>query len=200
MPLILASQSTARAALLTAAGYVFIQETSGFPEPPAAPGQAWETHLQALAAAKAGAVAARHSKDWVLGADTALWFDGACLGKAAGAAAAEAMLIRLAGRKHAIATAVCLIAPAVKSSVARARRLGIARATIELRPWSPAQIRRYVSAVRPFDCAGAYALQGGGASIVAALHGDPSTVIGLPLTLVERLLRESGFPRETALV
>ena len=80
--------------------------------------------------------------------------------------------------------------------VARARRQGIARATIELRAWCPSKIHRYVSAARPFDCAGAYALQGGGASIVAAIRGDPSTVIGLPLTLVERLLQEAGFPRD----
>lgn len=193
MLLILASQSSARAALLAAAGYAFIQEAPGVSEPPAAPGAVWENHLRALAGAKAEAVARRHSNAWVLGADTALWFDGNCLGKAATPAAAEAMLTRLNGRTHTIATAVCLISPAIDDHGARQRRQGVARATIELRAWSPSQIRRYISAVRPFDCTGAYALQGGGAAIVAAIRGDPSTVVGLPLTLVERLMKELGF-------
>lgn len=195
MPLILASQSTARAALLASAGYAFVQEASNIPEPPAAPGVAWKEHICALARAKAETVAGRHADAWVLGADTALWFDGLCLGKTATTAAAEAMLTRLTGRTHSIATAVCLIAPTAGRPGKRLRRQGIALATIKMRNWSPMQIRRYVAAVRPFECAGAYALQGGGAAIVAAIRGDPSTVIGLPLTLVERFLRELDFPQ-----
>ncbi|MEI7435431.1 MAG: Maf family nucleotide pyrophosphatase [bacterium] len=197
MTLILASQSAARATLLAAAGFTFIQQASGIPEPPAAPGTGWEAHLAALAKAKALAVAGCHANAWVLGADTALWFDGDLIGKAATPAAAGTMLERLVGRTHIIATAVCLIAPAVEAHDERAQRHGIARASVTLRAWSPARIRRYVSAVRPFDCAGAYALQGGGAAVVAAIHGDPSTVIGLPLTLVECFLRESGFTADS---
>ena len=59
---------------------------------------------------------------------------------------------------------------------------------VTFRKLSPAEIRDYLTAVRPFACAGAYALQGGGGAIIRRIEGDPTTVIGLPMGLLKKLL------------
>lgn len=191
--LILASASKARADLLRAAGYRFRQIPAGIAEPPPLPGVESETYLLDLATAKARTVAARFPRAFIIGADTALLFKGNVLGKAAGQEEAVAMLRQLAGRTHRITTAVCVLAPARRTSHSRTTVRGVVSAEVTLRPWNDARIRRYVRAVKPFDCAGAYAVQGGGGAIIERIDGDLSTVVGLPLGFVERALRRLGF-------
>ena len=153
----------------------------------------FEAHLVALARAKAHAVACRFPEGFVLGADTALCIDRAMLGKAGSAAAAAAMLRTLAGRTHRLSTAVCVIGPTGRGK--RRRTLcGVDTVRVTLRAWSPRQIAAYVAAVRPFHCAGAYALQEGGTALIERIQGDPATVVGLPIGLVARLLRQAGYP------
>lgn len=190
--LILASASPARAQLLSACGHVFIQRPAGAPEPRRRGGRGVRAHVLGLARRKAEAAAELHPEAFVLGADTVAHIGGRILGKAGHAAGALETLSRLAGRTHCVCTAVCVIAPPRRG---RKRRVlsGIDEASVTLRRLSRAELRAYVRALKPFNCAGAYALQGGGAAIIRRLRGDPSTVVGLPVELAERLLRRAGY-------
>jgi septum formation protein len=195
MQLILASRSTARAQLLRAAGYRFTQHPAAVSEPSASPRSRLRAHALKLARMKAEAVAARYPRAFVIGADTALACDGRIFGKPADLAEAVRMLRRLAGRTHRICSAICVVAPADGASQ---RRILTAADTarVTLRKWTPQRLARHVAQTRPVRWAGAYALQEeGSAAIVLAIKGDPATVIGLPLTLVDRLLRKAGFLR-----
>ena len=189
--LILASQSSGRARLLRGAGYRFRQVASHADE--TVPGTLdLESAVRELARRKAAAVAAQFPRCWVIGSDTALDLNGRIIGKASSLADAERMLGQLCGRTHRISTGVCVIAPADRRGRHR-MRAGVDTAQVTLRAWRPDQIRRYVRAVRPLACAGAYAVQEDGAAIVERMDGDPGTVIGLPVSLLERFLRQLGF-------
>lgn len=188
--LILASASLARAALMRMAGYHVRQIPSGAAEPRWRRGVApFRTHLINLAARKAQVVARAHPKAFVISADTALLLDGRMIGKADNAVTAVRMLARLAGRPHRIVTAVYIVAPGGRHAS------GTASATVRMRAWPRKRIEEYVRRVRPFYCAGAYAVQERhGAGIVESIRGDITTVIGLPLDLVEKILSRLGYP------
>lgn len=192
--IVLASRSPARRSLLRAAGYRLTVHAADIDEEALGIGLSFGRRLSLLAQTKALAVADRFPDAYVIGADTALWLDGQWLGKAADAATAGRLLEQLAGRRHRVGSAVCVVAP--RLTVARPRRLrrGVDTAWVTLRPWAAERIKRYVQRVQPYECAGAYALQDRSRSApIARVEGDPSTVIGLPLTIVDRLLAELGY-------
>ncbi len=123
----------------------------------------------------------------VLGADTEVVADGAVLGKPADAAAARAMLAALAGREHAVHTAVCVI------TQTGGERADTDRTRVRFRPLSPAAIDWYIATGEWRERAGGYAIQGAGAALVEAVEGDYTTVVGLPVGLTLRLLDEAGL-------
>lgn len=185
-PLILASASRGRAGLLRAAGFAFTQESAGIPEPAPAPDADPAGHALFLARFKAEAAAPRHPDCLVLAADTVVACGGRILGKPRDAADAVAMLAFLGGRPHTIVSALCLALH--RPGEPTRFETEADRAEVTLRAWPKERLQAHVEQIRPFFCAGAYALQDGGASIVARIDGDPSTVVGLPLDLLDRLL------------
>jgi septum formation protein len=177
--LVLASASPRRAALLRAAGYDFEVRPSGAVEWPF-PGGDPAVYAEALATAK---VAQAHAApgEVVVGADTIVVLDGVVLGKPAGEADARRMLRALAGRAHDVVTGV-----AVRRD--GATRAAHARSQVTFRALSDQEIDAYAATGEPLDKAGAYAYQGGAGPFVTHLEGDADTVIGLPVSLLERLL------------
>ena len=122
----------------------------------------------------------------VLAADTDVVLDGAVFGKPKDATAAAHMLQRLSGRTHEVTTAVAVrwntqVLIAVSSS------------RVTLRALSDDEIARYVATSEPFDKAGAYAIQGRGATFVSRLEGSYSGVMGLPLFETADILTKLGF-------
>lgn len=200
MHLILASQSAARAQLLQAAGFQFRQIVSGLRESQRPKGQPFEAWLMDLATQKALAVARRYPTAYIIGCDTGICFHGKLLGKVGTVRKAVRLLSLLAGKSHSISTAVCVLAPG--ASHGRANPLahqiwtGVESTRVTLRALSRREIIYYVKTVKPFSCAGAYALQGGGAAIIRRIVGDPTTVVGLPMELLRRLLKQSGYQSE----
>jgi len=188
--LLLASASRARAALLRAAGYAFGQAPSGAAEPPPRPGEDAVAYAAGLAAAKASAAAAANPDAVVLAADTVAALGRTIIGKPESAADAARILGRLAGRTHRLVTAVCV---AIPSAAGPTFLEGADEARVTLRAWSAERIRAHVRAVEPLYCAGAYAIQDGGSAIVERIEGDPTTIVGLPMSLVERLLARGGI-------
>ncbi len=199
--LILASASSARADLLRAAGIKFRVAPAHVSEPPPAPGEPLKNYLERLAQMKARAAARRHPRAAILAADTVVCLPAGrakrtrlrIIGKPQGrtpaalAASAARLLRELSGREHLIGTGVCVLGPA-DARGRRAMRRGYVAARVHLRALAPPEIRHYVALVKPWQCAGAYALQGAGAAIIAAVRGDPTTIIGLPMELTLRLL------------
>ncbi len=117
----------------------------------------------------------------VLAADTTVVLDGAIIGKPQDAEDAMRMLAALSGRQHQVITAVAL---AHKGQIV-AR---LSESTVEFRPLTEIEIRRYVATGEPLDKAGAYAIQGRAGSFATRINGSYSGIMGLPLAETAELL------------
>jgi len=189
MNLILASQSKGRAALLTAAGYRFQQIPSNAREPDPEEGANLEDHVMALACLKARAVARHHPRAIVIGADTALILGDQIIGKPKSLAEARKMLAQLGCRPHRISSAACVIIPSKTKGKPPHLIKRVESATVRLRHWNPARIRRHVALTKPLAWAGAYAVQDPYSSaIVQEIEGDLAPVIGLPLKALMKVI------------
>lgn len=142
--------------------------------------------VQELARRKALAAAALHPGEIVLAADTLVSIEDRPLGKPCDEAEACSMLRMLCNHWHQVYTGVCIID--------REGNLheGLDASDVRFGDMSDEDIRRYVATGEPMDKAGAYALQGGAQAWIEEVRGTPSGVIGLPLPMVRRLLRECG--------
>ena len=122
----------------------------------------------------------------VLGADTAVLVGATILGKPSNRDEARQMLTMLAGREHVVATAVCLI-------TAEAEHTFVDEAVVRFRPFGTDHIAWYMERGEWQGRAGAYAIQGSGASLVERVEGDFTTVVGLPVGRLLTLLEECGL-------
>ena len=144
-----------------------------------------------LAVAKAESVARYEPGAWVLGSDQLLDLDGEILGKAPTRTEAIAQITKLAGRAHDLVTAWTLIK---KDSDKTEAHSSIHISKIHLRKLSTQEISRYVDLEKPFDCAGSYKMESLGIALVESIETtDFTSIIGLPLLEVSRLLRQIGF-------
>jgi len=172
-PVILASASPRRAALLREAGPAFASMrimTSHAEEG----GDPLEN-----ARLKAEAVAVLNPRALVIGADTVIRFDGETIGKPADLEDAKRILAKLSGRTHDVATGVCV--RCIEADIL----VRFEEAThVTFRTLTPESIEKYVQAVNVLDKAGAYAIQEHGEDIIERIDGSLTNVIGLP---VERL-------------
>lgn len=191
--LVLASSSPRRADLLRSAGLQFQVHTIPVPEFPV-PGEGPAEYAQRLAREKARAVFRQRERDLVLGADTIVVVSGEIIEKPRDAADAARMLRLLSGRVHEVMTAVCLVGPSREHPK---YVLGWEDARLEttrvcMNPLSDEEIAEYVATDEPMDKAGAYAIQGIASRWVARIEGCYFNVVGLPVPLVYRMLREHG--------
>jgi septum formation protein len=192
---ILASVSPRRSELLKSLGLHVLIVPSNVDEtdPPAlAPAELASFHADA----KAEAVAGREHGHVIVAADTVVDLDGRALGKPSDATEARWMLESLAGREHTVHSAFTLIDAA---NGARLSRLSSTR--VRFYPLPGEEIERYLATGESFDKAGAYGIQGRGATLVERIDGDFYTVMGFPLGLFVRSLPELGYrlaPSEAA--
>jgi nucleoside triphosphate pyrophosphatase len=146
--------------------------------------------VAAVALDKARAVA----REWtggpavVLGADTEVVLDGRYLGKPRDAADAVRMLRALSGRTHEVVTGLALVGAPLgpEETLAVTTRVTMIDAGDE-------EIAAYVATGEPLDKAGAYAVQGLGARLVARVDGCFTNVVGLPVETTRRLLERWGL-------
>jgi len=180
--LVLASGSPRRQELLRSAGISFEVQPADIPEN-ALPGEAAKDCAERLARDKALAVASQRPHDFILGADTVVVVDGQILGKPTDAADAARMLRLLSGREHQVITGVCLVVSAQPSVASETTLVTVSEITEK-------DIAGYVASGEPMDKAGAYAIQGLASRWILRIEGDYSNVVGLPVALVLRMLRE----------
>jgi septum formation protein len=183
--LVLASASPRRQELLRSAGIAFEVQPADIPEDPL-PGEGAKECAERLAREKALAVARQRPHDCVLGADTVVAVDGQILGKPSDGADAARMLRMLSGRVHLVITGVCIVASG-QCSVASETT------SVTMSEISEKEIADYVASGEPMDKAGAYAIQGIASRWIPRIEGDYSNVVGLPVALVWRMLRESNY-------
>jgi len=195
--LLLASGSATRAALLRAAGLRFDTAIPGVDEAaikdaaraegiPAA-----ETALM-LAEAKAGRLSRRDPDAVVIGADQMLVCEGEWFDKPADAAAAEAQLARLAGRRHELVTAVLCH----RGGQRIWQHVAVPRLT--LRPLRPEVIAGYVAAEGEAvtGSVGGYRIEGPGIRLFTAIEGEHTAILGLPMLPLLGFLRQHGVLAE----
>jgi septum formation protein len=179
--LVLASKSPRRREILSNSGIPFEVRAVDVPEIHRA-GEEPEDYVRRLAQSKAEAVkAAPH--EVVLGADTVVVLGHQILEKPADADDARRMLRMLSGRVHTVSTGVCL---------RRERQVHVAVENTEVRfvtlhEW---EIDEYVASGEPMDKAGGYAIQGLASKFIDRVEGCYFNVVGLPVALVYRLIRE----------
>jgi septum formation protein len=162
------------------------------------PSRVAEVHPPGPAAAAVAAVALDKARavarEWtggpavVLGADTEVVLDGRYLGKPSDAVDAARMLRELSGRTHEVVTGLALVdAPSGREeTLAVTTRVTMIDAGAE-------EIAAYVATGEPLDKAGAYAIQGQGARLVARVDGCFTNVVGLPVETTRRLLKRWGL-------
>lgn len=119
----------------------------------------------------------------VIGADTSVILDNEIFGKPKDKEEAISMLTRLSGKTHVVATGVALITSEKTKCFTEVTPVEFC----ELDQFQKDLIESYCSTDEPYDKAGAYGIQSGGATLVKKIDGDFSNVVGLP---VSRLARE----------
>ena len=123
----------------------------------------------------------------VLAADTTVALGTRILGKPVDSADATRMLSALAGRRHEVLTGICLLRRNERPALA------VASTAVWFSPMSPPEIDEYVASGEPLDKAGSYAIQGVASRWVERIDGSYANVVGLPVALVYKFLRQARF-------
>jgi septum formation protein len=182
-PVILASASPRRRELLTLIGIPHEVQPSNIDES-MLPGEVPRTHAERLAREKTGV--SDRADAVVIGSDTIVVVDGDVLGKPRDEAQAAAMLRRLSGRSHVVMTGVAVRWRGRVTS-------GVEEVGVTFHALRDEEIARYIATGEPMDKAGAYGIQGYGATIVSRVDGDYFAVMGLALGKLVALARELGL-------
>jgi septum formation protein len=175
--IVLASTSPQRSAILTQLGIPFEVVPPAYQEEPG--GDPLEHAL-----GKARSVDGRDRP--VLGVDTIVRCGGEVIGKPRDAGDAERMLELLAGQTHEVVSGLCLRTPGWEELHSETTR-------VTFRPLTPRDLGHYLASGEWEGRAGAYAIQGLGASLVERVEGDYLNVVGLPAALLVGLLA-ARFP------
>ena len=155
-------------------------------------GELPEQYAERVAREKVEHLAGNRSQSLVIGADTIVVVDDQILGKPRDVEDAARMLKMLSGRSHTVMTAVA-------ASLDGRTVSGVELVDVTFLPLDDDKIRAYIATGEPMDKAGAYGIQGYGATIVRRIDGDYFAVMGLSLVRLVALMRELevfyDFPR-----
>lgn len=183
--IVLASGSPRRKEILEKLGLVFeidppeVDETPKHRENPL-------SYVQRIAAAKADKVALRHEQHCVIiAADTTVALDGEIFGQPRDLDEARLMIQKLSKKSHSVHTAVSVRCDGRSAN-------GFDTASVTMREVTPELLDWYLATGESMGKAGAYAVQGQGAALVAEVRGEMLTVIGLPVWLLTERLAKIG--------
>lgn len=187
-PLVLASTSPYRSALLGRLGLPFTTAAPGVDEAPR-PGEPPQVLVLRLAEAKARAVARDFPDALIIGSDQVACIDDQILGKPGDRQRAIAQLEQASGRCVVFQTGLCLL----NAQTGRAQTL-VEPFRVHFRPLRRARIEAYLDREEPYNCAGSFKSEGLGIALFDRLDGDdPSALIGLPLIRLVTLLASEGM-------
>lgn len=184
--LVLASGSRYRATLLQRLQLPFDICAPDIDETPRA-GETVAALTHRLARDKAAALRGRFPQAWILGSDQSAACGDRILGKPGTLERAREQLQSLSGQTVDFLTALVL---ARNDQVLE----GLDVTTVRFRRLDGAEIDRYLAAEPALDCAGSFKCEGLGITLFEEIDSrDPTGLVGLPLILTSRLLREAGF-------
>ena len=187
--IILASVSPRRKKLLAEAGYEFtvvppeIDESAFIFE-----GASACEYAKRLALAKARDVAGKFPGCLVIGADTVVDFQGQIIGKAADAKQAQRITKKLFSAPHKVITAVAIVRMADGTEIVESQT-----STVYPKKLTDEQIAEHIKSESWQDKAGAYAIRESGDEFVEKIEGSLTNVMGLPMELLQRLLKRFGY-------
>lgn len=140
-----------------------------------------------LAMAKAQAIARDEPDAVVIGGDQLVAFEGSILGKPGTVEQAVVQLSTMSGRSHELITALAVVHGRRIYAATNVTRMSLRYLTLE-------EVRRYVEADRPIDCAGSYKLEARGIALFERIESeDHSAIMGVPMIALTTILRELGF-------
>lgn len=187
-PLILASGSAYRRALLNKLGLDFDCDSPDIDESPRL-GEEPESLVARLAQEKARAVAIRHPEALIIGSDQLATLEGKVMGKPHTHDRATEQLSQASGKRVRFLTGLCLY-DAKDGSF----QCEVVPFDVQFRELSDSQIEGYLRAEQPYDCAGSFKSEGLGIALFERLIGDdPNTLVGLPLIRLIAMLEDKGF-------
>ena len=185
--LILASTSPFRRELLTRLELPFTVAAPNVDET-RLPEETAPALVARLAEAKAAAVARQQSVALIIGSDQVAVLDGAIIGKPGDHQRAAAQLQQASGRTVVFHTGLCLL-----DSASGRRQIAVEEFRVIFRALTPAMIEAYLLRERPYQCAGSFKSEGLGIALFERLEGaDPTSLIGLPLIRLTRMLEAAG--------
>ena len=184
-PLVLASASPRRLALLAQAGITPDRIVPADIDETPHRGELPRPYAERMAAEKARRVAEPGA--YTLSADTVVALGRRIMPKAADEAEVRTCLALLSGRRHHVLTALVLIAP---DGGVSAR---VSDSVVGLARLMPSQVDAYAACGEGVGKAGGYAIQGRAAAFVRFLSGSYSGVVGLPLFEASQVLRGRGY-------
>lgn len=188
--LLLASGSPRRIELLQEAGFSPVVAPQDIDET-SKEGECAETLVERLSYRKClSARAEAQPGDVIIAADTTVAIDGVELGKPASADEARAMLAKLSGRTHTVATGVTIAVGVGDMGSDFNMRSFVETAEVEFYELSSSDIDAYIATGEPMDKAGAYGIQGKGRLLVKRIDGDYYTIVGLPIARTLKVLDE----------
>ena len=185
--LVLASGSPRRAEIMNSVGWDYVKDVPDIDETERQ-GESPEDYVQRLAREKAEVIAEKHPEQIVLGADTTVVIDGEIIGKPVDIADARRMITKLSGNWHEVLTGIAAVLNGNTS-------VNLQRTRVKFAPLTVHEIDFLVENGDPLDKAGAYAVQAQAALFIEEIEGDYWNVVGLPISLVYRMVteaRESG--------
>ncbi|HVF46090.1 MAG TPA: Maf family protein [Pyrinomonadaceae bacterium] len=183
--LVLASSSPRRIEILTSVGWQFTHEAADIDEG-VIDGELPARYVARLAREKAEAVASSRSREIVLGADTTVLVRDQMMGKPVDLEDARRMLRILSGDWHQVLTGIAIVRDGESRSAVQVTRVRFTEMT-------EAEIDFLAERGDPLDKAGAYAVQAQAALFIEKIEGDYWNVVGLPVSLVYRLIMEKAF-------
>ncbi len=186
-PLILASTSPFRRDLLARLGLPFTVQAPDVDETPQ-DGEDASALVARLATRKARAVARQHPEALIVGSDQAAVLDGEIIGKPGAHERAAAQLRRASGRTLTFYTGLCLL-----DSRSDRQQVAVEPFRVVFRTLTESRIESYLCREQPYHCAGSFKSEGLGIALFERLEGDdPTSLIGLPLIRLTRMLEAAG--------
>jgi septum formation protein len=188
LPLILASTSPFRAALLQRLALPFATFAPDIDETPLE-GETPEAMVRRLTAAKAGAARPHYPAHLVIASDQCAVCDGIILGKPGNHENAIKQLAGFSGKRVRFLTGLALL-----NTSSGQLHLDVVPFSVHFRQLSPAQIERYLQKEQPYNCAGSFKSEGLGITLFERMEGeDPNALIGLPLIRLTSFLTNEGI-------
>lgn len=181
-PLVLATASEARRALVSATGLNFTASAVDIDESPL-PGEEISEYVERLSRAKADAVLPPSLDALIVAVDTAIGLGDEIIGKPKDASHARKILTKLSGQTHEVASAIAL-----RDIMAASVSVEVTRTEVSFERLPEKTIEWYISTGEWKNRAGAYAIQGKGAALISRVQGCFTNVIGISIPTLVRML------------